>query len=471
MSIVNDEQASQQLVAKKNAHVAGKTANPASPETAFTSEPPEITAGDIKVSNRSGKLVGLIVIFVIFVLFGGWSMYAPLDSAVLSNGVVKVKSNRKTVQHLEGGIVEELRVRDGDNVKIGDVLIVLNQTQARSELEVINGKLISARAIEARLIAERDLKTTVVYPFDQLQDPRIKQLISIENQQFQARSQSLKGETQVLEQRIEQLSNQENGFRALILSKQRLVSSFEEEIQDNKALLAEGFVNKQRLRDVQRSKDQLIGEITEYRTNISGLKVKATETQLEIIQLKKHFRSEVVNQLANAQASVYDLQERASSISARLQRATILAPSNGMIIDLKIFTVGGVIGPGVQILDIVPHGEELIIESQIAISDIDNIKIGMHADIRFSSFKSGTTPVLKGSVNKLSADTLMNETTGVPFYLARLTINPEGLKKLGVLELVPGMPAEILINTGSRTLFEYLVQPATNAFARSMIEQ
>tara|TARA_B110000208_G_scaffold190130_1_gene253263 strand:- start:1735 stop:3159 length:1425 start_codon:yes stop_codon:yes gene_type:complete len=474
MSVPNDENTGSQMT-KENSQERLNNALPQTvgktDKTDINSEPSEINAQDIKVSDTSIRLVGLIVVFMVFVVFGSWSMLAPLDSAVLSSGFVKVKSNRKTVQHLEGGIIEELRVQDGDSVKMGDVLIVLNQTQARSELEVINGQLITALAIEARLVAERDQKSKVKYPFDNPQAPRIKQLILIENQQFQARSLSLQGETQVFEQRIEQLSNQEKGLEALIRSKRRLVSSYQEEIRDNKALLAEGFVSKQRLRDVQRSKDGLQGEITEHRASISGLKVQATETKLEILQLNKQFRSEVVKQLANAQASVYDLQERTSSILARLQRTEILAPSDGMIIDLKIYTVGGVIGPGVPIVDIVPHGEELIIESQIAISDIDNINIGMQADIRFSAFKSGTTPVIKGTVTKLSADSLLNETTGIPYYLARVKVSTSNLKKLGVLELVPGMPAEVLINTGSRTLFEYLVQPVTNAFARSMIEE
>jgi epimerase transport system membrane fusion protein len=471
MSVSNDENKHALMTKESSQDVSTNALPQTAGKTDINSESPEISAQDIKVSDSSIRLVGLIVVLMVFVVFGSWSMLAPLDSAVLSSGFVKVKSNRKTVQHLEGGIIEELRVQDGDSVKMGDVLIVLNQTQARSELEVINGQLITALAIEARLVAERDKKSKVEYPFDNSLGLRMKQLMLIENQQFQARSQSLQGETQVLQQRIEQLSNQEGGLEALIRSKRRLVSSYKEEIRDNKALLAEGFVNKQRLRDVQRSKDELQGEITEHRASINGLKVQATETQLKILQLNKQFRSEVVNQLADVQASVYDLQERASSILARLKRAEILAPSNGMVIDLKVYTIGGVIGPGIPILDIVPHGEELIIESQIDISDIDNINIGMQADIRFSAFKSGTTPVLKGTVSRLSADSLLNEATGVPYYLARIKVSATNLENLGTLELVPGMPAEVLINTGSRTLFEYLVQPMTNAFARSMIEE
>ena len=433
--------------------------------------PPVLTAKDIKTSDMSARIIGYGVIFVVFVLFGGWSAFAPIDSAALASGVVKVKSNRKTIQHLEGGIVSDLRVRDGDHVEVGDVLLVMDQTQARAELGILNGQLINAQAIAARLTAERDDKEKVIYPFSVTDDPRVSQLIAGENQQFQARRLSLQGEVILLEQRVEQLSNQKEGLKALITSKERLVRSYEEEIRDNKALLSQGFVSKQRLRDVQRSRDGLKGEISEHQSSINGVLVQMNESRLQILQLNKNFQTEVINQLSEVQAQVFDLKERTGAISDRVKRTDVLAPSAGMVIDLKVHTVGGVIGPGTPILDIVPEGEELIVEAEVATVDIDRVSIGMAADIRFSAFKSGTTPVIDGEVIALSADSLVNENTGLPYYLARLKVTAQGYDKLGTLKLLPGMPAEVLINTGSRTLVEYLLQPATDAFARSMIEE
>jgi epimerase transport system membrane fusion protein len=433
--------------------------------------PPVLTADDIKTSDASVRMVGFVVIFVVFVVFGGWGAIAPIDSAALAPGVVKVKSNRKTVQHLEGGIVSELLVRDGDHVEVGDVLIVMDQTQARAELGTLNGQLITTQATTSRLVAERDGKAKITYPFAETSDPRINQLIRSEDQQFQARRLSQQGEVELLEQRVDQLDNQRQGLVALINSKHRLVKSYDEEIRDNKALLSEGFVSKQRLRDVQRSRDGLKGEMSEHQSNINSIAVQTNEARLQILQLNKNVQEEVTNQLLEAQAKLFDLQERISAISDRVKRTEILAPSAGMVIDLKVHTVGGVIGPGTSILDIVPKGEELIVEAEVATVDIDSVSIGMPADIRFSAFKSGTTPVIDGEVISLSADSLVNENTGMPYYLARVKVVAEGRKKLGDLKLLPGMPAEVLINTGSRTLVEYLLQPATNAFARSMIEE
>ena len=429
------------------------------------------SAADIKTNDGSIKAIGLTIIFVVFVLFGGWSVLAPIDSAALASGVVKVEGDRKTVQHLEGGIIEELNVRDGDTVTEGDILLVIDQTQARAELSIINGQLITAQAMVARLTAERDLKSAVSYPFININDVRIAQLIASENQQFQARLQSTSGEIKVLEQQIEQLGNQISGLKALVRSKRRLLKSYAEEIKDNKELLSQGFVNKQRLRDVERSRDRLDGEVAEHRSNINGINVQITETRLQILQVNKNFRSAVVEQLSQAQAQVFDLQERGSAISDRVKRTRVLAPTSGMVISMNVHTVGGVIAPGTPILDIVPAGDAYIVEAQISVNDIDQVGVGMPVDIRFSAFKSGTTAVINGEVALLSADSLMNETTGVPYYLARIKVTNEGSKKLGALQLLPGMPAEILINTGSRTLLEYLLQPATDAFARSMLEQ
>lgn len=465
-SLVASEQVVSTSVEKREAYL---------PEQSKASKPklgpPVLTADDIKTSDTSIRAIGFTIIFIVFVLFGGWSATAPIDSAALAAGTVKVKSNRKTVQHLEGGIVSSLLVRDGDQVEEGDVLIVMDQTQARAELGTLNGQLITAQATAARLVAERDGKTEVTYPFAEINSPRISQLISSEDKQFQARRLSREGQVDLLQQRVEQLGNQRQGLVALIKSKRRLVNSYEEEIRDNEALLSQGFVSKQRLRDVQRSRDSLTGEISEHQSNIDTISVQRNETRLEILQLNKNVQEEVTTQLLEVQALLFDLQERINAISDRVKRTDILAPSAGMVIDLKVHTVGGVIGPGTPILDIVPEGEELIVEAEVATADIDRISIGMPADIRFSAFKSGTTPVIDGEVISLSADSLVNESTGMPFYLARVKVTAPGYEKLGDLKLLPGMPAEVLINTGSRTLVEYLLQPATDAFARSMIEE
>lgn len=415
--------------------------------------------------------IGFAIIIVIFGFFGGWAVLAPIDSAAIAPGSVVVKGNRKTLQNLEGGIIKEILVRDGDLVNEGAILIVLDKAQTEAELKILQGQMFTAIALEARLLAERDSAKTVSYPSEILvQDPRAKSALASENKQFTVRLQAINAEADVLEQRLGQLGAQIDGLKAIIKSKKILLRSFAKEIKDNKALLAEGFIDNRRLRDMQRSRERLVGEVAEHLSSIASTRIRIGETKLQILQLRKNFQAEVVNQLTETQAKVFDLRERIIAIADRVSRTVIVAPATGMVLGLQVHTIGGVIKPGQPILDIVPQGGELIVEAQVSPNDIDRVTRGLLADIRFSAFKSGITPVIEGEVTTLSADSLTDEQTGAPYYLARVSLTAKGLKDLEKLKLLPGMPAEVLINTGSRTLFEYLIQPASDAVARSFIE-
>ena len=426
----------------------------------------EVNTNDLPI-----RTIGFIVVFLVFGVFGSWSALAPLDSATLAPGYVVVKGNRKTIQHLEGGIVKDIRVQDGDQVSKGDLLMELDDTQARAELKILHGQLLTALATEARLEAERDERATITYPSDiAVADDRALEAMQSENQQFFARKQSKDGEIEVLEQRIAQLEEQARGLNALIKSKKVLLASYKEEIDDNEALLSEGFVDKARLRDLQRRKESMTGELAEHSASIAGIKVQIGETRLQILQLRKDFRTQVVDELAEIQAKIFDLNERIAAVSDRVERSNITAPVSGMVLGLSVHTLGGVVAPGTPILDLVPEGGELIVEAEVSPTDIDRLHLGLLADIRFSAFKSSTTPVIEGRLVHISADRLVNEQTGMPFYRARVEITEKGMNDLGELALIPGMPAEVLINTGARTLLEYLAQPATDAFARSLIE-
>lgn len=434
-------------------------------ETELLTQEPVVDTNDMPA-----RMVGLFVVFMIFGVFGAWAATAPLDSAALAPGHVSVKGNRKTVQHLEGGIVKQLYVKDGDIVNTNDPLMRLDDTQSKAELQILKGQYAVLLAQEARLIAERDDKEKIEYPEDSNVSAEIaSEAQKLETQQFLARRASVEGEIEVLEQRAEQLREQVRGFRALIKSKKGLISSYDEEIKDNKELLSEGFVDKQRLRDLERLKEGLLGEVAEHQSNIAGVTVQIGETKLQVLQLKKDFRTEVVNQLSEAQQRMFDVRERILAVSDRVKRSLITAPVDGVVLGLGFHTVGGVVSPGKAIMDIVPEGEELIILAEVSPVDIDRVFIGLEADVRFSSFKSAITPVVQGKVIALSADSLETE-DGLPYYMAKVELNEDATELLAGQELVPGMPAEVLINTGARTLLEYMVQPATDAFARSMIE-
>lgn len=425
----------------------------------------------LPIDDTPVRRIGYLILLVTFGLFGGWATLAPLDSAALAPGVVTVKSYRKTVQHLEGGIVRELRVHDGDLVKAGDVLLVLDNTQARSEMEAMRSQLIAALELQARLLAERDaLPEPQAVPDLDPADPRVHEARDSEARIFQTRRTSLLGEVGLQEKSIGQIEEQIRGFKAVIASKQRLAASYEEEIVDLRALLAEGYVDKQRLREQERSLSRLQAEIAESQSESARARVQIGEAQLKILQLKKTFASEVAGLLGDARTKVYELRERLATLQDRDQRTDILAPESGMVMGMTVHTLGGVVSAGTALLDIVPANEELIVEAQVSPMDIDRIALGKLANIRFSAFKSSTTPVIEGQLVQISADRLTNKDTGTAFYLARVALTDKGRQALGDLTLVPGMPVEVLLNTGERTLLQYLMQPARNAFARSLIE-
>ena len=427
---------------------------------------------DLPTSDRKSRRLGFGIIFVVFGIFGTWAAVAPLDSAANAPGVVTVQTYRKTVQHLEGGIVKELLVHDGDTVKAGDPLIVLDDSQVGAEYEMNRGQLVAAKATEARLRAERDGKTTIDFGDVIEHDTKRGQEAQMsEAQVFNARRNSRMGETAVLQERIGQLNEQIKGLGAMIATKNNLGKSYTGEIIELRDLLSQGFVDKQRLLEQERKLDMLKSEIADHQSTIIKTRLQINETQLQIVQLTKDFNSEVVKQLAEVQTKVYDLQERTAADNDRLSRTVIRAPDDGMVIGMTVHTVGGIVRAATPLMDIVPSVSDLIVEVHVQPVDIDRIGVGKTARIRFSAFNSATTPEIEGEVIQVSADRLTDERTGTAYYLARIRVTEEGEKKLGDRKLVPGMPADALINTGKRTMLQYLIQPARNAISESMIEE
>lgn len=438
-------------------------------KTVATAE--RVPAVQPRTDDHPIRRIGYLILFLTFGLFGSWAVLAPLDSAALAPGVITVKNYRKTVQHLEGGIIKALHVRDGDLVKAGDVLIELDGSQTLAELEMIRSQLIAIRAMENRLLAERDDQTQVIFASTpEGNDPRVLEAQENEQRIFLARRTARLGEISVLDKRRVQLDEQIRGLQAVIAGKQALADSYQEEIGDLSALLEEGFVDKQRLREQQRNLARLQAEIADHRSTIAQTRLQIGEAELQITQLQKNFIADVVNQLAQVQTQGFDLRERLAAAQDRATRMQIRAPEAGMVLGMRVHTVGGVIGQGTPLLDIVPASEELVVEVQISPMDIDRVAPGKLADIRFSAFNHATTPVIEGRLSQVSADRLINEQTGMAYYLGRIELTDQGRADLGNLALVPGMPAEVLINTGARTLFSYLTQPASNALARSLIE-
>lgn len=429
---------------------------------------------DLPIADGKIRRVGYAIILGVFGIFGGWAALAPIDGAVYAPGVVTVQTYRKTVSHLEGGIVKEVLVHDGDMVKLGDPLIILDDAQLRAEYEVDRNQLISARAMEARLLAERDDLPAIDFTgMPEADTPRAVEARAIETQVFEARRGARLGQIAVLQERVGQLQQQIKGTEEMIATKMELEQSYRSEIGDLSELLRQGFVDKQRMLDQQRNLDKLRAEMADHRSTITKTRLQINETQLQILQINKDFQSDVSKQLAETQAKAYELQERVAALADRLTRIVIRAPDDGMVIDMSVHTVGGVVRAATPLLDIVPSVSDLVVEAQVPTNEVDRVAVGKQADIRFNAFNTATTPVIEGEVVTVSGDRLTNEKTGVPYYLARVKVTPEGMRKLDFhnLKLQAGMPADVLVKTGERTMLQYLLQPARNAIAQSLIEE
>jgi epimerase transport system membrane fusion protein len=425
--------------------------------------------------DRRFRRLGFLVVFAIFGGLGTWAALAPLSSAALAPGVITVENYRKTVQHLEGGIIKTIRVRDGDSVQKDQVLATLDDTQPRAQLEVLRGQYYIAAAREARLIAQRDGLNEVRYPPDLLvhaDDPRIDDAIRIQNHTFTVRKTAHDGEISLYRRQIEQLRAKLKGLQAQITSRDRLVKSFRHELEDFEALLKEGYTERQKVRELERNLAQSEGQRGELASELAATELQISETELKILQLEKELQREVAKELGEVQAALFELREKIQSLESTVARTVVKAPEPGMVLGLSVHTLGGVIQPGGKILDIVPQDERLVVEARLSPQDIDRIQLGQMAEVRFTAFKSRDTPKIEGKLMVVSADRLVDEQTQTSYYLARVEITPEGLQDLArqKLDLVPGMPAEVLINTGERTLFEYLTDPFVNTVTRSFIE-
>ena len=424
--------------------------------------------------DRPIRRLGYLIVILVFVFFGGWSLLAPLGSAALAPGSVTVEGYRKTVQHLEGGIVKAIHVRDGDTISKGQVLIELDDTSSRAQLETLRGQLFSALAREARLIAERDGKSTVIYPaiLTNATDPRAQEDMRVQDQSFAVRKRSRAGEIEILKEQRHQLLAKIEGVKAQRTSRSNLSSSLNKELLDFRAMLKEGYVEKQKVSELERRLAESEGDRGDFVANIATAQTQISEIELKILQIDKEFQREVIEELSKVQSELSELNEKTQWLDDTVTRTVIKAPESGMVLGLTVHTLGAVIPPGGHLLDIVPQQEKLVIEAQVSPVDIDRVHTGQSCEIRFSSFKSAKTPKVSGRLTTLSADRLTDEQNKVSYYLARVEVDKAGLEELRQrgLILLPGMPAEVLINTGDRTFFEYLMQPLSNIFARSLIE-
>jgi epimerase transport system membrane fusion protein len=404
--------------------------------------------------RRIGYGVVLCLVAVIFI----WGTVAPIQSAALAPGIVQVEGKRKPVQHLEGGMIAEIPVANGESVEAGQPLLMLDTTRTLAEREILQGRLYNQQAAVDRLQAERDNLSKVAFSAMLVDasslDSRALSAISSERALFAARSADLRAEEAVL-------VSQRKGLGLVMGSRQVVEESLRQEITDLQELLDEGYVDKQRLRELERSRTQTLGELAD-------LEVSIEETGLRISQLQTRFKKEVVDELAMTLEALYDIKQQFAAAEDKVQRATIRAPIAGTVLNLIPNTIGAVIRSGETLLEIVPNIDNLVIDARVSPMDIDRVSIGQAAEIRFSVFKDAY--MVSGVLTRLSPDRLVDQETGMPYYSAEIKLLEEDLFLLDGMSLVPGMPAEVLIKTGQRTMLGYVTSPMSRTFSRSLIE-
>jgi HlyD family type I secretion membrane fusion protein len=428
----------------------------------------------LKRDLRGTKWLAIAIVVLFFGAGGVWAATAPLAGAAVASGVVSPLGSRQTVQHLEGGIIREILVKEGDQVAAGDVLFELEDVQAQSEVGAYVGRLRAHAAQEARLIAERNGSETINFDHPVLadtSDPQVRKIITQEMNQFSARKASDESRQAILRQRISQIQEQIVGYDKQLKSIRRQNSLIREEIKGVKELYEKGYERKPRLLALQRSEAELLGTEGDLLSRVAGAKDTIAETELQIVDIKIRRSEEVDDDLSQVQAKRIEVEELLKQSLDRLTRATITAPVAGTILGLRIKTPGGVIRAGEPVVDIVPSEDELVIEAKISPNDIDDVHVGNTAIVSFPEFARRSTPRIEGVVEQVSADSFEDDRTGARFYRAKVKVDRERLKELAPhIELQPGMPAQVYITTVERTVLEYLITPFTQMLDRAFRE-
>lgn len=423
---------------------------------------------------RGTILFGVWTTILIFGVFGLWAAIAPLDSAAVAMGQVVLDSNKKTIQHLEGGIIEEILVKEGETVKKDQPLVRLNATSSKAQLDLYRANYLSAKAAETRLLAERNEKDKLEFPkilTDLAGDPKVAEYMDNETRYFKSRRETLEGQVGILKQKIAQSKQEMNGLNAQVTSATNQIALLNEQIAVVETLLAQGNAVKPRLLALKQQVEQLKGQRGSNQAMISRAEQTITESQLEISNQKTDFMNKVSAELKDTQSKISDLEERIRASADVVNRITITSPIAGRITGLNVHTVGGVIQPGEKLMDIVPLNDKLIVESQVSPQDIDVVRTGLPARVRLTAYKTRRVPLINGVVVNVSADKFVDNRTGASYYLARVEVNAEELARLKNVELTPGMPAQVLIVTGQRTLLQYLMGPISDAMMTAFREQ
>jgi HlyD family secretion protein len=437
-----------------------------------------MSGGELKGARRSIRLhliIGLAVVIVLAGGFGGWASTVQISGALIAPGAVVVDSNVKKVQHPTGGVVGEVRVRDGDTVKAGDVVVRLDDTVTRASLAIVVKTLNGLYARAARLEAEQRGDSKLSFPpqlTDRASDPDVQNVMVSETKLFEVRVTGRAGQKAQLRERVSQLNEEIGGLAAQEKAKDQEIALIEKELVGVRSLFEQRLVQLTRLTTLERDAARLNGERAQYIASRAQAKGKIVETELQIIQVDKDMVSEVSKDLRETNDKIGEFVERKVTAEDQLRRVDIRAPQDGMVLQSTVHTVGGVITAGDAMMMIVPQADDLSVEAKVDPKDIDKLQIGQKTLMRFSAFNQRTTPELNGAVTRVSADVTTDQRTGQSYYTIRVSLPPSEVARLGDNnKLIPGMPVEAFVQTGDRTMLSYLLKPLNDQLMRSFRER
>lgn len=436
--------------------------------------PPELIE-EVDMNSRAPMRWGLAVLLIGFGGFVLWAGFAPLEAGIPAPAVVEVTGNRKIVQHFEGGIVEEILVENGERVKAGQVLVRLNPTRALAELGIVTSQYITVKAVEARLLAERDDLPTVVNDPDFIarfeSDPRFANTVKAQERLLHTRREALKGEIGILLENQRGAEAQLQGLAQVQAKRKLQISFINRELEGVRDLAKDGYLPRNRMFELERDAAQLQAALSNDMVEAGRVRNQIAELKLRALQLSQDYQKEVQSQLSDVQKEASSLHDRLTALDFTLYNTQIRSPIDGLIQNRQVHTIGGVIGPGTTLMEVVPEGEAYVVQAQVPVQAIDRLHAGLPVEITFPAFNHASTPNIPGKVVTISADRLIDEATQMPYYGAQVEVTPEGMELLGANLIRPGMPASVLIRTGERTMLSYLLKPLLERIDKSFKEQ
>ena len=409
--------------------------------------------------------------------FGGfllWAGLAPLDEGVPTAGMVAIDTKRKAVQHLSGGIVSEVFVKEGQFVRNGDPLLRIDSAVAVANYESVRQHYLTLRAMEGRLMAEQGDQATIVFHPDLQKaaaDPLIRQTMDNQLSLFAARRSALKAEIDAIRENIQGEEAAISGYEGMLAARRTQLELLQDELKGLRELVQDGYAPRNKQLEIQRLAAEATGSIADLQGNVQRARRSIAELKLRTVHRTQEYRKEVDAQIAEIRREVQADAEKLKAAGDELARTTIRSPAEGQVVGLVAQTVGGVIAPGQKLMDVVPQNEALLLETRVPPHMIDRVQPGMETDVRFSSFAHSPALVVQGRVDSVSSDLITEPETRQSYYLARISLTPQGMKELGNRQMQAGMPAEVVIRTGERTVLTYLLHPLLKRMAASMKEE